>query len=102
MKERSFINYTDYQALTTLRIQQNFKKHKARWIAELKNYDFKAKHWSDNDNSIADYLFYNLVTEPVNYIENEQIYLKFIRVIEYDEDGIWMFTRLKSLMKGNL
>ena len=46
----------DHQALATFRMQQNLKGYKARWIAELKNYDFKAKHWSGNDKSIADYL----------------------------------------------
>ncbi len=30
------------------------------------------------------------------------MYLKFIEVVEYDEDGIWMSIRLKSLMKGSL
>jgi len=29
------------------------------------------------------------------------MYFKFIGVVEYDEDGIWIFTRLKSLMKGS-
>ena len=52
-------------------MQQNPKGRKARWIAKLKNYDFKAKHWSDNDNGIADYLSRNLMIELINYIENE-------------------------------
>jgi len=30
------------------------------------------------------------------------MYLKFIRVVKYDEDSIWMFTRLKSPMKRSL
>ncbi len=30
------------------------------------------------------------------------MYPKFVRVVTYDEDGIWMSTRLKSLMKGSL
>ena len=30
------------------------------------------------------------------------MYFKFVRVIIYDEDGIWMSTRLKSLMKESL
>src|SRR6266542_3839342 len=83
-------------------MQQNTKGRKARWIAERKNYDFKAKHWLGNDNGIADYLSQNLTPEPINYIENEQIYLKFVGVVTYDEDGIWIFTRLKNPMKGNL
>jgi len=37
-------------------MQQNPKGRKARWIVELKNYDFKAKYWLGNDNGIADYL----------------------------------------------
>jgi len=57
-------------------------------IAKLKNYDFKTKHWLENNNGIADYLSKNLVSEPINYIENEQMYLKFVGVVEYDEDGI--------------
>ncbi len=56
LRERSFTVYTDHQVLATLRMQQNPKGRKARWIAKLKNYDFKAKHWPGNDNSIADYL----------------------------------------------
>ncbi len=83
-------------------MQQNPKGRKARWIAELKNYDFKAKHWPDNDNGIADYLSWNLISKPINYIKDEQIYLKFVRVVTYYEDGIWMSTRLKSPMKGSL
>ncbi len=27
------------------------------------------------------------------------MYLKFIRVVKYNKNGIWMFIRLKSLMK---
>ncbi len=92
----------DYRALATLRTQQNPKGHKARWIAELKNYDFKAKYQPDNDNGIADYLLRNLVSEPINYIEDELMYPKFVGIVTYDEDGIWMFTRLKSPMKGSL
>ena len=102
MRERSFTIYTDHQVLVILRIQQNLKRRKARWIAELKNYDFKAKHWPGHNNSIADYLSRNLASEPINYIEDEQMYPKFIGVVEYDEDGILMFTRLKNLMKGSL
>ncbi len=30
------------------------------------------------------------------------MYLKFVGVVTYNEDGIWMFTRLKNLMKGSL
>ncbi len=30
------------------------------------------------------------------------MYSKFVKVVEYDEDDIWMFTRLKNLMKKNL
>src|SRR6266498_2505253 len=92
----------DHQALATLRTQQNPKGRKARWIAKFKNYDFKAKHWSGNNNGIADYLSQNLIPKPINYIEDEQMYSKFVRVVTYDEDGIWMSTRLKSLMKGSL
>jgi len=44
LRERSFTIYMDYQALAILRMQQNLKGRKARWIVELKNYDFKAKH----------------------------------------------------------
>ncbi len=29
------------------------------------------------------------------------MYSKFVGVVTYNEDGIWMFTRLKSLMKGS-
>jgi len=92
----------DHQALATLWTQQNPKGHKARWIAELKNYDFKAKYWSGNDNGIADYLLRNLAPEPINYIEDEQLYFKFVRVVTYNEDDIWMSTRLKSPIKGSL
>jgi len=30
------------------------------------------------------------------------MYFKFVGVVEYDEDGIWIFTRLMSPMKGSL
>jgi len=30
------------------------------------------------------------------------MYPKFVGVVMYDEDGIWMSTRLKNLMKGSL
>ncbi len=30
------------------------------------------------------------------------MYSKFVGVVIYNEDSIWMFTRLKSPMKGNL
>ncbi len=102
LKERPFTIYMDHQALATLRTQQNPKGRKARWIAELKNYDFKAKHWPGRDNSIADYLSQNPVLESINYIEDEQSYPKYVGVVTYDEDGIWMFTRLKSPMRGSL
>src|SRR6266498_2292855 len=92
----------DHQALATLRTQQNPKGRKAKWIVKLKNYDFKAKNWSSNNNGIADYLFRNLASEPINYIEDEQMYPKFVRVVTYDKDGIWLFIRLKSPMKGSL
>ena len=29
------------------------------------------------------------------------MYFKFIGVVEYDEDGIWISIRLKNLMKGS-
>ncbi len=29
------------------------------------------------------------------------MYLKFVRVVTYDENGIWMFTRLKNPIKGS-
>ena len=100
LREKPFIIYTDHQALATLRTQQNPKGRKARWIAELKNYDFKAKHWPGRDNGIADYLSRNPTTEPIKYIEDEQSYPKYMGVVTYDEDGIWMSTRLKSPMKA--
>ncbi len=78
----------NYQTLAIFRTQQNPKGRKARWIAELKNYDFKAKHWPSNDNSIADYLSRNPVSESINYIKDEQMYPKFVRVVTYDKDGI--------------
>ncbi len=102
LREKPFTIYTDHQALATLRTQQNPKGRKARWIAELKNYDFKAKHWPGSDNGIADYLSRNPAPEFINYIENEQSYPKYVGVVTYDEDGIWMSTRLKNPMKGSL
>ena len=102
LRERLFTIYIDHQAFATLKTQQNLKERKARWIVELKNYDFKAKYWLGNNNSIADYLSHNPAPEPINYIEDEQMYPKFVGVVTYDEDSIWMFTRLKSPMKGSL
>jgi len=52
-------------------MQQNSKGRKARWIAELKNYDFKAKHWPGYDNGIADYLSQNSASELINYIKDK-------------------------------
>ncbi len=40
--------------------------------------------------------------ESINYIEDEQSYSKYVGVVTYDEDDIWMSTRLKSPMKGSL
>ncbi len=88
LRERPFTIYIDHQALATLRTQQNPKGRKVRWIAELKNYDFKAKHWPGNDNGIVDYLSQNLASKPTNYIEDEQMYPKFVEVVTYDEDDI--------------
>ncbi len=51
---------------------------------------------------MADYLSRNPTIEPINYIEDKQKYLKYVGVVTYDEDGIWMSTRLKSPMKGSL
>ncbi len=99
LKERLFIIYTDYQILVIFRTQQNPKGCKVKWIAELKNYDFKAKYWPNNDNSIADYLFRNPASEPINYVKDEQMYLKFIGVVEYDKNDIWISIRFKSPMK---
>ena len=102
LRERPFTVYIDYQALAIFKTQQNPKERKARWIAELKNYDFKAKYWLGNDNSIANYLSRNPVPEPINYIEDEQMYPKFVGVVTYNKDGIWISTRLKSPIKGSL
>ena len=30
------------------------------------------------------------------------MYPKFVRIVTYDKDDIWMFTRLKNPMKGSL
>ena len=30
------------------------------------------------------------------------MYPKFVEVVTYDEDNIWMFIKLKSLMRGSL
>ena len=83
-------------------MQQNPKGRKVRWIVELKNYDFKAKHWLGNHNDIADYLSWNPVPEPTNYIKDKQMYLKFVGVVTYNEDDIWISIRLKSSIKGSL
>ena len=88
LRKKSFTIYTDHQALATFRTQQNPKGYKAKWIAELKNYDFKAKHWPGNDNGIVDYLSRKLAPELINYIEDEQMYPKFVGVVTYDKDGI--------------
>ena len=88
LRKRSFTIYTDHQALATLKTQQNSKGWKARWIAKLKNYDFKVKHWLSNNNGIADYLLRNPTPKPINYIEDKQLYPKFMEVVTYDEDGI--------------
>jgi len=51
---------------------------------------------------MADYLSWNLAPELINYIEDEQRYPKFVGVVTYNEDSIWMSTRLKNSMKGSL
>ncbi len=71
LREKPFTIYTNHQALATLRTQQNSKGRKARWITELKNYNFKAKHWPGSDNGIADYLSRNPAPEFINYIKDE-------------------------------
>ncbi len=52
--------------------------------------------------TLADYLSKNPTPEFINYIKDEQIYFKFIGVVKYDKDSIWIFTRLKSLIKKSL
>jgi len=57
--------YTDHETLVTLHIQFQPRRRRARWIAELKNYQFHAKHFSDKENYIADYLLRYLIGKPL-------------------------------------
>src|SRR6266540_3156136 len=56
LRNRPFTLYTDYEALATLRTQSQPRGRRARWIAELKNYQFHAKHFPEKENHMADYL----------------------------------------------
>ena len=54
-------------------MQSQPRGRKAKWIAELKNYQFHAKHFSGKENHIADYFSKYPVGEPLQVLEENKI-----------------------------
>jgi len=102
LKDTIFTLYTDYEALATLRTQFQPRGRRARWIAELKNYQFHAKHFSGKENYMADYLLRYPVGEPLQMLEEDIRMPKFVGVVLYNKKEIWLSVRLNKLMKGSL
>ena len=92
----------DHEALATLRTQSQPRGRRARWIAELKNYQFHAKHFSGKENHMADYLSRYPIGELLQMLEENVRMSKFVRVVLYNKKGIWLSIRLNKLMKGSL
>ena len=80
--------YTDHEALATLRMQSQPRERRARWIAELKNYQFHVKHFPGKENHMADYLLRYPVGEPLQMLEKDVRMSKFIGVVLYNKKGI--------------
>ncbi len=83
LKDRSFTLYTNYKALAILQMQSQLRGRRTRWIAELKNYQFYAKHFLGKENHMVDYLLRYSVREPLQMLEEDIRKSKFIRIILY-------------------
>src|SRR6266498_4664039 len=83
-------------------MQSQLRGRRARWIAELKNYQFHAKHFPGKENHMADYLFRYPVRKLLQMLEEDVRMSKFVGVILYNKKGVWLSTKLNKLMKGSL
>src|SRR6266540_3410741 len=92
----------DHKALATLRTQSQPRGRRARWIAELKNYQFHAKHFPEKENYMADYLSRYPVRKLLQMIKEDVRIPKFVEVVLYNKKGIWLSVRFNKLMKGSL
>ena len=88
MKNKSFTLYTNHKALATLRTQFQLREKRARWIAELKNYQFYTKYFLDKKNYMADYLSRYSVEKSLQMLEKNTRMLKFVEVVLYTKKRI--------------
>ncbi len=86
--------YTDHEALATLRMQFQPRERRARWIVELKNYQFHAKHFLGKENYIVNYLFRYPIGKPLQMLKEDVRMPKFMEVVLYIKKGVWMSVRL--------
>ncbi len=78
------------------------RERRAIWIAELKNYQFHAKHFSGKENYMADYLSRYPIGELLQMLKEDVHKSRFIEVVLYIKKSIWLSVRLNKPMKGNL
>ena len=83
-------------------MQFQSRKRRARWIVELKNYQFHVKHFSEKKNYMTDYFLRYLVKESLTILEEDIRMTKFVRVVLYTKKGIWLSVRLSKPMKESL
>ena len=88
LKDKPFTLYIDYEALATLRTQFQSKGRRARWIAELKNYQFHVKYFPEKKNYMADYLLRYPIGKSLIMLEKDIRMLKFVEVVLYTKKGI--------------
>ncbi len=69
-------------------MQSQLRRRRAMWIAELKNYQFHVKYFSDKKNYIADYLLRYLVGKLLQMLKEDVRMPKFIEVILYTKKGV--------------
>src|SRR6266498_3966112 len=83
-------------------MQSQLRERRARWIAELKNYQFHVKHFPEKENHMADYLSRYPVGELLQMLEENVRMPKFVGVVLYNKKRIWLSVRLSKPMKGSL
>jgi hypothetical protein len=103
-----FTIFTDHAALITMQTHMNLTPKRARWLAELQQYQFTIKHIKAEKNGVADGLS-RLI--PDNITSEEAWTLPgvirpaqttFALVVIYDDDYIYLSERLGEPMKGLL
>ena len=83
-------------------MQFQLRGRRARWIAELKNYQFHVKNFSEKENHMADYFLRYPVEESLTILEEDIRIPKFVRIVLYTKKGIWLSVRLSKPMKESL